>query len=199
MFFFGLFVTWIFLAAFLAEILVVEKHLERADAILVLSGSAAYIERTQKAATLFREGSAPKIFLTNDGLRGSWSQKDQRNPYFVEYARWELIRQGVPEQSIEILPAVVKGTNDEANLLANVSIERNLKSLMLITSAHHSKRTLWTFKRAVERNNLLINICIKSPSSRQQTFTSFTWWFSMKGWKTVGAEYAKIVYYWLIY
>jgi len=192
-------VGWIFLAPFLAEKLIVEKPLDRADAILILSGSAAYIERTQEAAVAFKKGTAPKIFLTNDGLQGGWNQKEKRNPYFAELARWELIRQDIPEGAIEILPTVVKGTNDEANLLARVSAERKLKSLLLVTSAYHSRRALWTFERTVSRNNLSLNVGIKFPPSGQQTLSPFVWWLDIQGWEMVGLEYVKIVYYWLIY
>lgn len=191
--------AWVPLAWLLADYLVFEKPLSKADAILILGGSATYIERTQEAAEIFKKGIAPKIFLTNDGLQGGWNQKEQRNPYFAELARWELIRQDIPEEAIEILPTVVKGTNDEANLLARVSAERKLKSLLLVTSAYHSRRALWTFERAMSRNNVSLNIGIESPPTGQQTPPPSTWWLNSTGWRMVGLEYVKIVYYWLVY
>ncbi len=193
------FAAWIMLSWMSASYLAVEKPLESADAIFVLSGSDAYIARTDEAAKLFKEKIAPKIFLTNDGLKSGWNQKEQRNPYFVERARWELIDQGVPAETIEILTAIVGGTNDEANLLIKVSAERNLKSLLLVTSAYHSRRTLNTFERAVLRSNSQLDIGLKSASSKEKTPSPFGWWLNIKGWKTVGAEYVKIVYYRLVY
>lgn len=53
-FFLGLFLVWIFVAPFLAENLIVEKPLERADAILVLRGSSVYKERTHKVAAVYK-------------------------------------------------------------------------------------------------------------------------------------------------
>ncbi len=199
MIFLTVLVGWIFLAPLLAERLIVEKHLVKADAILVLSGSAAYMERAQEAASAFKKGTAQKIFLTNDGLQGSWDEKRQRNPYFVEYERWELIRQGVPEEAIEILLTVVKGTNDEANLFAEVATKRRLKSLLLVTSAYHSRRALWAFERAMSRNSVSLDIGIKYPPIGQQTPPASTWWLSGRGWRMVGLECVKIVYYWLIW
>jgi len=193
------FSVWVFVASVAAEKLIVEKPLAKADAILVLSGSDAYIERTSEAAELFKKGSAPKIFLTNDGVQSRWNQKEQRNPYFVERARWRLIGQGVPAEAIEILPTIVDGTNDEANLLIKISTERNLKSLLLVTSAYHSRRTLWTFERTMLKSNLPLDVGIKSPLSEDKISPKFKWWLSLKGWKTVGAEYVKLVYYWLVY
>jgi len=105
----------------------------------------------------------------------------------------------VPEEAIETLPTVVGGTNDEANLFAGVSAERGLKSLLLVTSAYHSRRALWTFERAMSRNNVSLNIGIESPPTGQQTPLPSTWWLSGTGWRMVGLEYVKIVYYWLVY
>jgi uncharacterized SAM-binding protein YcdF (DUF218 family) len=94
-------------------------------------------------------------------LQGGWHQKERRNPYFVELARWQLIAMGVPDEAIETIPTIVAGTNDEANLLVKVCAERNLRSLLLITSPYHSRRTLWTFERVVSRSNLPLEIGIK--------------------------------------
>ena len=191
--------AWIPLSWMAARYLTVEKPLPSADAIFVLSGADAYGERTDEAARLFKEKIAPKIFLTNDGLQGGWNQKEQRNPYFIERARWRLIALGVPSDAIEMLPEIVRGTNDEANLLVKISAERNLKSLMLVTSAYHTRRTLWTFERVVSKNNSPLEIGIKFPSEDRNTPSRTGWWFSIKGWETVGAEYVKTIYYWLVY
>lgn len=193
------FAVWIPLSWMSARYLIVEKPLSSADAIFVLSGSDAFVERTHEAAKLFKKKVAPKIFLSDDGLQGGWYQKEQRNPYFFEHARWELIGLGVPAEAIEILPTRVAGTNDEANLLVKVAAERNLKSLLLVTSAYHTRRTLWTFERVVKKNNSPLEIGIKFPSDDTNTPSRIGWWLSVKGWETVGTEYAKTVYYWLVY
>src|SRR5262245_60433924 len=86
-----LFALWIFGAWWVAESLIVQKTLDKADVILVLGGSATYKERTQKAAELFRQGISERIVLTNDGQQGGWSRTEKRNPYFVELARNELM------------------------------------------------------------------------------------------------------------
>jgi uncharacterized SAM-binding protein YcdF (DUF218 family) len=193
------FVVWIFTAPFLAEVLIVEKPLERADAIFVLGGSSAYLERTQKAAELYKNGRAPKIFLSNDGLQSGWNGALKRNPFFVEYAQWELIKQGVPAEAIEILPGIVESTHDEAVLLEKTLKEQNLKSILLVTSGYHTRRTLRTFEKVLLDNNDSIQIGIESPPAGWQTPKSSYWWLSARGWNFVAGEYLKIVYYWLFY
>lgn len=194
-----LFIVWIFLAPFLAERLIVEKPLERADAILILGGSSTYLERTKKAAEAYKKGVAPKIFLTDDGLQGGWNKQEQRNPFFAELARAELIKQGVAEDAIEILPGIVEGTQDEAILLEKTARERNLKSVLLVTSPYHTRRARWTFEKVLQNNNDFVEIGIESPSSGLQSPNPSYWWFSARGWNFVAGEYLKTVYYWLFY
>lgn len=195
----SLFLLWILLAPYLAENLIVEKPLERADAIFVLSGSSAYVERSQQAALAFKQGIASKIFLTNDNLKSGWNKKEQRNPYYVEKARSELIAQGVPETAIEVLPGTVYGTQDEAELFAKTFQERDLHSVLLITSAYHSRRTFWTFQREAARNNLAIEIGIEPAATGQQTPIAAVWWMKKSGWRWIAGEYVKGFYYWLFY
>lgn len=197
--FLSLFLLWVLLAPFLAENLIVEKPLSRADAIFILGGSSTYIERSQQAALVFKQGISSKIFLTNDGLKGGWNKKEQRNPYFVEKARGELIAQGIPETAIEVLPGTVDGTQDEAELFAKIFQERDLHSVLLITSAYHSRRTLWTFEREASRNNLAVEIGIDPVPVGRQTPLPSVWWIKKSGWQWIAGEYLKSFYYWLFY
>lgn len=198
--FIALFAVWIGIAPLLAELLIIEKPLEKADAIWVLSGSSVYIERNQEAASAYKKGIAGKIVLTDDGERSGWSKTEQRNIPYVELAKRELIQQGVLEESIQIISGIVEGgTRFEADVFADEVKKQDLKSVLLITSAYHSRRTLWTFEKALAKNKLSIDIGIQSPPTGQQTPPPFIWWLSLSGWKIVGAEYLKMVYYWIYY
>ncbi len=194
-----LFLAWLFAAPLLAERLIVEKPLTRADAILVLSGSSVYIERTQKAAELYKSGVSDKILLTDDGGRGGWSQTERRNPPFVELAKNELIRQGVLADNIEILDEKVSGTIDEALILQKKVSERQWKSILLVTSAYHSRRVLQTFERVFAENHLSTEIGIAPAPTGVQTPPSFIWWLSPFGWQVVAGEYVKSLAYWAFY
>ncbi|MEP7038686.1 MAG: hypothetical protein ABI891_10095 [Acidobacteriota bacterium] len=93
-----LFLAWMLLAWFAANRLIVKQPLEHSEAILILGGSAAYIERTQKAAQLFKNNVTLKIFLINDGTKSGWSKKEQRNPPYVELAEQSLVGQGIQKK-----------------------------------------------------------------------------------------------------
>lgn len=189
--------AWILLAWFAAARLVVEKPLESADAILILSGSSVYFERTQKAAELYKKGVAPKILLTDDGGRAGWSRLEQRNPPYVELAQKELIKQGVSPADIEILRPPVTGTIYEAQLLRKKLEETNWKRVLIVTSAYHTRRSLRTFETVLAENKTEIGI--ESAPTGQETPPPFIWWLSRFGWEVVAGEYVKSAYYWVYY
>jgi uncharacterized SAM-binding protein YcdF (DUF218 family) len=191
------FICWVFLAPYLAERLIIEKPLERADAIMVLGGSAVYLERTQKAAEIYKQGVAPKILLTDDGERAGWSKKEQTNLPYVELARRSLVTQGVPEDAIRILPGEVTGTDWEARRLAEEIDRDGLHSVLLVTSAYHSRRALWTFEKFLAEKG--VGIGIEHSPTGEQTPSPGSWWLSPRGWNMVGGEYVKSAVYWAYY
>ncbi|HEX8287343.1 MAG TPA: YdcF family protein [Pyrinomonadaceae bacterium] len=195
----ALFLGWIFIAPFLAESLIVEKPLEKADAILVLGGSSVYVERTQKAAEIYKTGVAPVIFLTDDGERTGWSKIEKRNVPYVEMAQRSLISQGVAPDAIVVLQPQVTGTIYEARVLAQKAKAENLQSVLLVTSAYHTRRTLWTFERLFAENNVKTELGIVAPATGEQTPPPFIWWLSPRGWGLVAGEYVKFLVYWVYY
>ena len=188
-----LLLAWPLLAWVAARELIVKAELPHADAIAVLAGSSTYIERTHRAAQLFREGRAAKIVLTNDNLRSGWSGKQQRNPFFIELAVEELNRQGVPARNIEIVPGAVVNTYDEALHLRDYAISRSLRSILVVTSAYQSRRALWTLRRVFDGTGTAIGIATAEPG--EQSPSAIGWWLHRFGWKSVPLEYVKIVYY----
>lgn len=190
-------IAWIFLAWFLAERLIIEKTLPRADAILILSGSSVYVERTQRAAEIYKQGIAPKIVLTDDGERAGWSRIEQRNPPYVDLAKKDLLAQGVSPENIEIIKPNGSGTIYEAQEFKKYAEGQNLKKVLLITSAYHTRRTFWTFQRVFSGDDIEIGISFAPIAGR--TPPPFIWWLSPFGWNVVAGEYVKSAYYWMYY
>jgi len=176
-----------------ARWLIVAQPLNYADAIVVLSGSSTFTERVHHAAELYAQHRTQKILLTDDNRQGGWSASEQRNPYFYERARDELTNLGVPLQDIEILRPPVHSTWDEATLLSEYSKMHNLHSLLIVTSAYHSRRALWTFKHKLGGNGTDIGIDPVNPGI--QTPSPSTWWLHVRGWQLVFVEYLKLIYY----
>lgn len=189
--------AWPLLAWVAALSLVTQASLERADAIVVLSGSGVYSERARHAARLYHEGRASRVLLTNDNVRGGWSQEKQTNPLFTERALEELLHAGVPRENVEMLPGIVTGTFEEVLAVRSYAAQNNLRSLLFVTSAYHTRRTLWTLHKVFDDTGVAIGLDAAEPVD--QTPAPSTWWLHRSGWRSVALEYPKLVYYYCNY
>ena len=184
---------WVVVAWAAAKFLIVSSPIAQADAIVVLGGSAVYRERTKRAAEFYRQGLAGRIVLTNDNLRGEWSSAEQRNPFFYERARDNLLALNVPADRVEVVPATVDGTFAEAIAVRQYAEANKLRSLLLVTSAYHSRRVAWTFQKVFAATG--IEIGVQAVETGEETPPPLTWWLHARGWQMVAGEYVKYVYY----
>ena len=194
---FILLAIWAVIAPWLATRLIVERPIVNADAIIVLSGSSVYKERTQKAAELYKRGVAPIIFITNDGEHSGWSQAEQANITYVELEKRELIAGGVSPDAIVEMPQLVAGTDEEANAFKTEIESRGLTSVVIVTSAYHSRRSLWTFDQILAPTK--VEIGIEHAAVGLQTPEPTFWWLRPRGWQMVAGEYVKSAVYWTYY
>jgi uncharacterized SAM-binding protein YcdF (DUF218 family) len=184
---------WPFAAWLGARLLITEAPLAKADAIVVLGGSASYRERTREAARLLLDGRSPRILITNDNARGPWSQVEQRNPFFNERSLQELKDRGVPAERVELLMQPVSSTHEEAELVKRYALEQGLHSILIVTSAYHSRRALWTFLRVFRDTGVQVGLIGVAPGTDSPR--PATWWLSRRGWRLVPTEYVKMIYY----
>ena len=200
-----LIVAWTIVAGLAARALIVREPLQKADAIVVMSGASAYLERTAKAAQLFHDGRASLILLTDDETRGGWDNLRQRNAFFVEREMDELLEAGVPLDNVFIVPGVAHSTRDEAKLVKDYAFSdrgmrltpTGIRSVLIVTSAYHSRRTLGTFEKTFAGTNVKFGI---EPSPDDSfNASSALWWVRPEGWRNVGGEYAKLIYYYFKY
>ena len=184
---------WPFAAWAAAKFLVVAAPVEHADAIVLLSGSSSYKERALRAAELFGAGEASRIILTNDGQQGSWSNTLQRNPFYYESTLAELNRLGVPRERVDVLLEPVSNTYEEALLVRSHIEKQQIRTILVVTSAYHSRRSLWTYRRVLSDNG--VRIGLESARVGWQTPSPWTWWLGFRGWQIVPTEYFKLIYY----
>jgi len=168
-----------FLAWCAARFLIVKADVQSPDAIVVLSGSSTYVERAAWAAQLYREGRAPLIVLTNDGLISGWDNREERNPYYYELSTRRLEQQGVPADRIQLAPGQALGTYEESLLVRDYATAHNLKRLLIVTSGYHSLRALWSMRRALEGSG--IEVGIDSAPTGWQTPSPWVWWSKRRG------------------
>jgi uncharacterized SAM-binding protein YcdF (DUF218 family) len=189
--------AWPLLAWLAAQLLIVRSDLTPADAIVVLSGSSTYLERANWAASLYREGEAPIVILTDDKLISGWNRTEERNPYFYELTAKELQNRGVPAERIRVVNEPALGTYYESLNVREYATSHKLERLLVVTSAYHSRRAFWSMRHACARSN--IEIGISAPPPGWQTPSPWTWWLHRWGWRVVAGEYVKMIYYWWRY
>jgi uncharacterized SAM-binding protein YcdF (DUF218 family) len=160
-------------------LLTVAVPLEKADVIVLLAGS--YEERAPLAISLFQTGKAGQIILTDDGVRRGWSREHQRNLFTMERAMIDLEKHGVPRHSIVMLPFGKSGTVHDAFAVRDYILKHNIRSILLVTSDYHTRRSLWTFLRVFQKLPVTIGV---APATSSVSLLSET-----------ALEYIKFIYY----
>src|SRR5271165_680634 len=144
-----LLVSFLFFAALtlflnIGRWLVVEDPLEKASAIAVLSGRMP--SRALEAARIYRAGYASEIWLTHSTEPGATLAK-LSVPYSGEdtYDRLILIQGGVPGGVIRVLDPPIVNTEDEVLSIDHALQQKNERTVILVTSKVHTRRTraLW--------------------------------------------------------
>jgi uncharacterized SAM-binding protein YcdF (DUF218 family) len=121
--------------------LVVDDSLQRARAIVVLSGLLPY--RAMEAAEIFRQGWAPEVWLFKDDPRGADEALARLGIHHVteeEYDQQVLERLGVPRAAIRILEPPTTNTVSETLLIAGELRRQGGERVILVTSPLHTRR-----------------------------------------------------------
>jgi uncharacterized SAM-binding protein YcdF (DUF218 family) len=142
---FASFVFLVLLAFFnVGHWLVHEDPLQKAAAIVVLSGRMP--ERALEAARIYKQGYAPRLWLTYSTEPSATLQK-LSVPFTGEesYNKQLLIHEGVPESVIQVLDPPILNTADEMRAIAAMLQYQQQHTVILVTSKVHTRRvkTLW--------------------------------------------------------
>lgn len=168
----------------MGALLIVADPLEKAGAIVVLSGGGE--DRIQEAIRLYQNEYADTIILTETGavLRG----------YNAEYSKEQrlvLMDAGVSSTSIWITPRHAASTRDEAKDVRTLITNKNVYSLIVVTDPYHTLRARMIWNEVFAGSGVKI---IVRPV-RNSWYESTTWWLSPEGWKNTLNEYIKISSY----
>lgn len=103
----------------------------------------------------------------------------------------------MPPEAIVVLPGVVAGTDDEARAVAGEIDARKIRSLLIVTSAYHTRRALRTFDKLLADKNIETGIAHALPG--EQSPEPNYWWLTLRGWPMVAGEYVKSAVYYAYY
>ena len=168
------------LLRFTGESWIVEDPLQKSDAILELSIDNFYADRATRAAELYREGLAPLVVASGVRLRP--------HAGVAELMEHDLIERGVPKEKILRFPQDAENTREEAVALAKLAAEKNWKSVIVVTSNYHTRRTRYIFRRIFPAN-----ISVSVASARDGDFDPQHWFEKRKSVKEFAKEVAGMV------
>ena len=184
----------IFIVPELGQWLVVEDELQESDLIVVLMGSV--YDRILEAVDLYDEGYSDKVVLINSYLAAKDIIIDRGieaygNTMLSKMAAMDL---GVPDDDIIVLDGNSRSTNDEAMTIREyVRNNKEIKSIILVTSKFHSGRAKKIFEKALSVLDREINIYC-SPSKYDPSNVSH-WWRNREDFEWVVFEYLKLANY----
>lgn len=150
--------------------LVVEDPLEKAQAIVVLSGRMPL--RALEAAKLYREGYAPKVWLTHSTEPGATLEAMDIH-YVGEdfYNLRVLMHEGVPSDDIRALEPPIVNTADELAAISSAMAEEKDQTVIIVTNKVHTRRvrTLWG-RLSKARGHAIVRAASDDP------FEPRRWW-----------------------
>ena len=125
----------LFALAAVGHALAIEDPLEKADAIVAISGDTG--ARANTAIALWKQGYAPLIIFSGAAI-------DPDSVSSAEIMRREALRQGVPESATIIEPGSAT-TEENAAEVAKVIVQRKIRTIILVTSPYHQRRASLLF------------------------------------------------------
>ncbi len=162
---------------FAGENWIIDDPMERADAILVLSDDNFYGDRATRATQLYRQGMAPIVVASGRRLR----------PYagIAELMEHDLVERGVPKDKILRVAQDADNTKDEAQVLAQLAVQRKWRSVIVVTSNYHTRRARYIFTRVFPTG-----ITVRVASAPDGDFDPQRWWLKRISIKKLTRELA---------
>ena len=147
------------------------------------------------AAELYKDGTVGAIGV----VRVSELPADRLGvmPQTTDAALEVLFSSGLPEDSLVLLTEGngATSTQDEAVAIARHIRQGGFRSVTLITSGHHMRRSRWILNRRLEGTDVdIVPACAIHP-----TFGASDWWRSEDGLVAMFGELVKLVYYGIVY
>jgi uncharacterized SAM-binding protein YcdF (DUF218 family) len=158
-------------------------HVEQADALVIMGGRDR--QRLKPGMDLFQHGLAPQLWYTGS--------KDS-----ARVATNLAAKRGIPTEAFTNL--VGTSTWEEAERIAFTMQERDLHSVIIVTSWYHGRRTLCMLRHHLEAQQTRDNdVQIYYQPVGYENYGPDSWWRSENGREVVFSEIAKFGYYWLVH
>jgi len=184
-FFVVVFLLWMGLIAS-GAFLIVGDRVKPSDAIVVLSGDDG--ERVAEAVRLYKEGYGRFLVFTKThtediGEGRTYSEKLMRL----------AIDAGVPQDSMLVTAGEASSTVEEAQAVKLLAAQRNITSILVITTPYHTRRTEIIF----DREFLDTEVKVLVHAVEDSWYKPLSWYLNPLGWRQTTAEYGSLLLIWL--
>ncbi|RLD69031.1 MAG: hypothetical protein DRI98_11035, partial [Bacteroidetes bacterium] len=120
-----------------------------ADVMVMLTGSIS--DRVLQTADLYNEGVATRLWIVEEGM-GASRALEARGVKLISnttQVKSAMITLGIPADSIRIVPGDAASTRMEAEIVRSyLHSQTGIDTLLLVTSAAHTRRAFKIFKAA---------------------------------------------------
>jgi uncharacterized SAM-binding protein YcdF (DUF218 family) len=178
----------------LGRYLVYEQEPERADAVVVLSGS--FPDRILEAVALYSDGWAQHVLLCREPENQAVTRLKRKGVdvlYGYERNRSVAEQLGVPARAVEIVDRSGRSTFGEAGEVLRYAYRRGYRSVLLVTSKLHTRRASLIYRRLAGDSMRII-----SRPARDDPYDPATWWRNRTMVRRVVIEYEKLLVFLLI-
>lgn len=166
--------------------------LVKADAIHVLAGSR--MDRQLEAAFLYKEGYAPLIVMTREDLDDAERHLETLGVHVesgADRTQRYLSQLGIPASAFLIPPKLHDNTAQEAATLRELAVAHRWKTVILVTSGYHTRRSGYAFERALRGTGVRLVVRPTRFDSSQPE----RWWRSREDVRWILSEGPKFAAY----
>ncbi len=173
--------------------LVVQNTLRQADVIFLHTGDVS--NRPPAAAKLLKQGFGQRIVIARS--ESPLHVQLGLAPNSTDLSIQVLLKLGVPAEKIVELPfpGGVTSSYDEALALRDYADTQGVRSVIVVTSAVHTRRSAWILERVLRNSRVEL---IMHPVADHRYAVS-NWWTHEAGLTHHVDEYLKLAHYWLKY
>jgi len=167
----------------------VDTPLEKADMIFVLNGD--YDTRPFYSSDLYLQGLAPIVAIAQTESSPAELLGLVNNPTDIAVEVMKL--RGVPAEKLLVLNGngPVTSTFDEARTLREYIEANNIGSVIMVTSAFHTRRSRWIFERELAG----VQVKLEVAAAPYTNFDASNWWQYEEGLINLNNEYIKLIFY----
>ena len=162
----------------IGHFLAVEDPLEKADAIVAISGDQG--ARTATAVALWKRGFAPMIVFAG-------ASEDPASLPSAEIMKREAVRLGVPADRVLTEPSSAT-TKENATRVSDILRGHQITRVILVTSPYHQRRAALLFTRQLEGSG----ITFRNHPARDEAWDPSLWWASEPSRSLTLVELAKL-------